>query len=279
MRLKAAAMVLATVFFLQAKSQLYVEAGLGYALPIAAQGYKTETSRNYPQFGTPTYNTSLKSGISYGKGVQFDAIMGYMFNENLVAELGINYLAGSKTETDKTTSTGASSTQVATTSAKMLRLLPTLRLTAGKGKVKPYMKAGVAIGVSPKIKLEVDQVGSGTTSNQQLEMTGGVSIGFVGGAGVIFRPNNRWSFYSEIKVISLSWSPKKAVITKAVVNGQDQLRNSTVSQREAVFVNTVSSTSSANSNAPTENLKSQLPFSSVGLSIGVHIALKGKARK
>lgn len=284
MKMKTAAIVLATLFFSQANSQLYVEVGGGYGLAAAANGYTMQNSSTSFQTGS-TSTMAAKSGISYGKGAQAFVVIGTMFNANVGAELGVSYLAGAKFKSTSTdTSDVGIDKRISTSSGTMLRLTPALRLTAGKGNVKPYLKAGVVIGVSPKLKNQLDfPLGSGGAGNAEAETTGGISIGFSGGAGATFRLSNKLSFFSEVSIITQSWSPKKGVVTKYVSNGVDQLPTLTVSDKETEFVSSLTSTYSPgiypyDTTTPSKTLKTLLPFSSVGLNVGLHIGFGRKGK-
>ena len=77
---------------------LYINAGAGYGFPAAPY----QMAENYSSNSNTTGNTSdyeiVKGSGSFGKGLQAGAIIGYMFNPNVGAELGISYLFGGKIE-------------------------------------------------------------------------------------------------------------------------------------------------------------------------------------
>jgi outer membrane protein W len=276
--------IMSTLFATQANAQgLYVSAGGGYGFSMAPNSSfsANDYTRNPSGIGTvETYKISNSTG-SFGRGVQFGATVGYMFSENIGAELNIGYLVGSKiTTTDKELkNNGDTYSSTATASGNMLRLTPALRFSVGKDKLKPYMRVGLVIGVGNKIATTFSSTdfnaSNGKTNIDQSEMalTGGVSMGFAAGIGVNYMFSDKVGIFAELGIISQAWAPSKSVLTKSTSNGADNLPFMTTSQKETDYVSSYTTTSGTFSpGTPSVALKQYTPFSSVGINVGVHLA-------
>ncbi len=279
MNTKIIAMVMATFFFSQTDAQFYFNVGAGYGLTTAPGGYLINgTSSN----GTVYTNTNtIKSGLSFGKGTQILFAAGTMINTNIGVELGINYLAGAKyTNTYIATGGTVAYNETYTRVGSMLRLCPTLVLTTGKSKVKPYMKTGLIVGINPKIK-EIDEQLTNNNYFSKYETQGSVSLGFTNSLGLHVGLSRSLSFFSEFNIITQAWSPKKRITTVATQNGVDQLPTLQNYYKEVDFVSSVSNNGTTDYNTPRQSIKISYAFSSIGLNVGLHLSMgsKGSAKK
>ncbi len=269
MKFTFSAIVLTLLLSATANAQTYFNLGFGYGIGVAPGSYTFESTANS---NGNSYTETTKSAISYGKGVQIVGAVGSMINQHVGVELGVSYLIGAKF---KEAHTFNSSTSISQNSAKLIRLAPTVKLTTGND-VKPYMKMGVSIGINPKIEQNVESTNS--TSNDKSSQTiltrGGIAIGFTGAVGVTAILNKYLSFFSELNIITQSWSPKKSTYTKYIENGIDQL-GSFSGNIETDYVSSVSSSDPTTPSSPSKALKIFEPLSSVGLNVGLHIELGG----
>lgn len=236
---------------------LYLNVGLGYNLAAGKQ-----------LIGTNTTSSSIEGVYgSYGKGISPDLGVGFMFSEHVGAELGFSYLLGGKYET---TDNDGSTTSTTEAKAKMLRIIPAIRVTTGET-VKPYARFGIVIGMMPKA--DVEETGSTTVSGfgstsftNTDKYTGGSSIGFLGAAGVDFKLSDMLAIYAELNSITQSWAPNKRESTM-------------VSSAGGVSVSE-SSTTNFEDNVPDNStgigLKYFEPFSSFGIHAGVKLMFGGK---
>lgn len=253
--------------------KLYVTIGGGYGLSTAPNS--AYSSVNSTRNLTGSTNEISNSTGSFGRGMQFSGTFGYMFTENIGAELNIGYLLGSKiTSTNK--SDGYLSYE-SSSSGNMLRLTPTIRISVGKQKIKPYMRFGLVIGMLSKIKYSsvanFTYSTTGQLSNEETEgySSGGVSLGFSAGFGANYKLTDHVSIFAEIGLISQAWAPKKSVTTKYMSNGIDRLATMNINEKETEYVSSYDNSSSSIS-TPTKRLKTYTPFSSIGINIGIHLA-------
>ena len=116
-----------------------------------------------------TYNVSLSGtevveqstenlvSLNLGKGLNFGASFGYMFNDYLGAELGLNYLIGGKTSyTEQYTNALDPANPEVTSfdgeiSATQFRFNPMIVVSTDFMDFVPYAKFGVMIGIGTKI--------------------------------------------------------------------------------------------------------------------------------
>jgi opacity protein-like surface antigen len=259
--------------------KFYLGVNGGYGFKFGSQttyvGSSTYDNINYESSEkTEAVNYSLGSGINFG------ANLGYMFNKNIGVDLGINYLVGTNTSLEYTsTYIGNLYTDVRTAnlsiSANMLRLIPTMVISASLEGLNPYAKFGAVVGMLGTIKSEeeTNETDQGVTTVTVVESKekGGVSIGFTGAIGAEYGLSDKISLFGEINLIGMSYAPTKGEYTKYTIDGVDQLANMSTSEKEWVNEKEVSydSNDQPDDSKPSEELKINNPMSSVGLSIGV----------
>jgi len=243
----------------------YFNINAGYGLMMS--------SGNLPYFYSETRsgnsNTLKQVNLSLGKGVNFGGAFGYMFNKNIGAELGVSYLLGGKSKSQFIYQGGKTDY---TLSAKMLRINPSIVVESGLNGINPYAKIGLIIGTGSVTHETMDN-GGGDILRVLVKMNGGIAIGGNAGFGVLFDISKRISFISEINMTNLSYAPTKGKVTKATYNGMDVLSDMTTSEKEIEFVDsyTESNTPPPDSQ-PSKDLKSKLPFGSIGINLGMRFS-------
>ncbi len=240
----------------------YVTVNLGYGFRAGAG-----STYNYTSSGSNT--TREHVALSFGQGLAFGAAFGHMFTNNVGAELGLSYLLGGKTES---TDTYASGSDVTTLSAKMLRINPSVVISAGAESINPYAKFGLIIGKG-SIKTEYNEIDRGDVFFTKIKYNGGIAFGFSSAIGLMFSLSEKLALITEVNMINLSYAPTKGEVTEATYNGTDQLSSMTTNDKEIKFVDSHSSSFSSSSSQPDESVKSKYPFGSVGINVGIKISL------
>jgi hypothetical protein len=258
----------------------YVGLGGGYGFPAAKQSLMSDQKSSYN-------NTSGGSGeitarpISMGSGINAGLFFGYMLNTNVGFELGISYLLGNKNKFIQEYSETYNNSFYQTESynyqlqGSMIRLVPTMRFEMGDKKIRPYMKTGMIIGLGANFTDEATYNYTSTYGNTKderiIEYSGGLSLGFHGGVGINYQTSSRLMLFAECAVNYQNWAPLKSELTKYTEDGVDLLPLMDKNEKEVEYVNsyTYNSSSSPDPNAPDIALKFYMPFSSVGLSIGI----------
>lgn len=249
--------------------EAYLNVNAAYGFQMGAQTISANTS---------TYNSSTTLEpvhSSFGKGVNAGVAFGYMFNKNIGTEFDVSYLIGAKSSvvySDKS-STNLFTRDI-TYSARMLRLIPSIVVSSGFEKVNPYAKVGLVIGYG-LILFDINENDNGDLSTQKSRFYGGLAVGLSSGFGLIYKIDKKTSFFTELNVVSLSYSPTKGEVTEASINGVDQLPTMTTRQKEIRFVEkyTTNSGNTPSDSEPTKSLKIKQPFGSIGLNIGLKINL------
>ena len=173
-------------------------------------------------------------------------------------------------------------------SARMIQASPMIVVKAQAKTFTPYAKAGAVVGLFPRVtyteKGFIDEgligidfppeteplpipgeviVPKHTEFETIQEADGKVSLGITGIVGIEYSLSRTMHVFSEFRVVSLTYSPRKAEITKYYENGNDQLSKLSEKQKVTLFKD-----DSKISEAATEVKPIKLPFSSAGINIG-----------
>lgn len=242
----------------------YVNVNAGYNFQMGS----SEVVGLYNYSENSNRETEEQIHTSLGKGLNFGAAFGYMFTENIGAELGASYLLGSKTKASDTYSNG--STTDYEISANMLRINPSIVIAAGGEKLKPYAKVGVVFGFG-SVKYNMTDKDAGDTEIMTMKLNGGVAIGLTSSLGATFDLSDKLALFGELNMINLSYAPTKGEMTEYTYNGADELSSLTTSEKEIEFVDSVTYdyNNPSSSSEPNKVLKERLPFGSLGLNVGV----------
>lgn len=263
---------------------------------VFSQGFFTEISGGYSYMLAPQHMGTNSSFIatdteikeehklikgSYGQGLNFGLKLGYMINSNFGVDLNTSYLTSSKFEySDYEKHDNAWAGYYETTTnryeqAKMLRFNPSIIMSMGNEKIAPFTKIGVVFGIG-SVEQNVEQLYSnGNSTKYSVLVNGGVSIGASAEIGLKMKITQKLSFVGSLNLLAMNYAPKKGEYTTYTENGEDVLGSWQTSDREVNFVDeySVSSSDPNNSNEPSKELKMYLPFSSIGLNVGIRFSL------
>jgi outer membrane protein W len=260
-------LMLTTQMNAQTKEGLFFSLNTGYVFGTSTMsGLRNSTQLS----STNTTREGVK--LSFGKGFNIGGSVGYMFNKNLGAELGINYLIGGKTTTTSTFIGGGNTTS--DWSAKMLQFKPTLIIAAGMEKINPYAKFGILIG-SGSIQNDDSSTGPSFINTTKETYDGGTAFGFHGGIGVNYTINAKISLFGELNMINMSYAPTKSKLTEDVTNGVNNLVGSAADVRntETEYVDSYNTGDVIPSTSPSKSLKNNFAFGSFGFNFGVKYSL------
>jgi len=241
----------------------YVNINTGYGFGMSSQNLYYFDFYNYTSGDNSS--TYEQVNVSLGKGLNLGGDFGYMFNENIGAELGISYLLGSKSKAKEIYSDGSTDY---TLSSKMLRINPSLVIASGIERFNPYAKFGLIMG-SGSVMYEYFDNDEGDIEVIKMKLSGGIALGLSSGIGAIYNLSDKMSFYGELNMVNLSYAPTKGIVTEATSNGADELPDMTTNEREIEFVD--SYTNNSHDSQPRKELKQKLPFGSFGVNIGLRI--------
>ncbi len=245
----------------------YVNVGAGYGMSLASTSFGENAT--YPA-SSPSTHEGVKGSL--GKGLNLGAGFGFMFNENVGAELGLNYLMGGKIESTTTDNRLTPATVYKVSQkATMLRIIPSVVVSVGDGGAKPYAKVGLVLGMAGKITDDYNRTQGSNVTVETEEYTGGMAMGFASAFGVKIG-TGKMSFFAELGIIAQSWAPTKSVRTKYTIDGVDQLIGKPTSYMETNYVDSYTEPTTINTGSPKEKIKTYNPMSSVGVNVGLNIS-------
>lgn len=286
--------LLATLVAVSANAQgFYLRLGPGYTGKGAGIGlFGSESSYDRATNGSTKLISSKPLSFSLGRGFNFNVTPGYMFNEFIGAELDINLLFGSKTLTDKSTTTGSGYSRTNVSESRLQGgafLSPSIIITTGgEGKLKPYARFGVVVNLAGKVvsdenyELKNGSNTETTVSTQETKLSAG--LGLVGGLGINYAMSDKISLYAEVTANSISAYNKSSEYT-----AYEEKENGTVTgklsdwktyNKQTNYVKELTSASNGQEKTDldkaADDLRSKLNLSSFGLRIGVKIAFGSK---
>ena len=111
----------------------FVNLNIGYAGKLSSSNLEYFQFYNYTTDNNSSTYEQVK--VSLGKGFNIGGTFGYMFNENIGADLGLTFLMGGKS---KAKDEYVGGTTDYTLSAKMVRINPSLIIASGLKGINPY---------------------------------------------------------------------------------------------------------------------------------------------
>jgi outer membrane protein W len=252
----------------QMKKGAYVGVYVGYNATAGAANMEGVVNSS----NTITGNEYENIKFSFGKGVNAGLSFGYMFNENIGAEFGVQYLIGDKTKYSRTDNSGFFGvTTSGDKSAKMIQIKPTIVLATTIKNITPYAKFGIVIGSGKITSNENTPIGSFLEYAETRELKGGMALGFTAAMGLNFPLSKNLSISGELNMINMQYSPKKGTLVKYTENGVDKLSTLSVSQKEIEFVKKEINNfrTPTVTTSPRKEAAIAMPFGSIGINVGV----------
>ena len=225
-------------------SQVYVKLGGGYNLDFNSINLGTNASAS----GSGNFSYEAVTG-SFGKGPNITGAFGYNFSSYLAGELGLIYKLSTEFEAKYQFETQS---ETATSTGSFFGFSPTLVINAPLDNVKPFMKIGILIAL-PATEFEfTDNNGDAVKGTYG----GGVDFGLTGGAGILVPLSTKINFIAEFDFVSFTWKPDEVEVTD------------TDGTTETIKFEDEWSSNDENTSGPVF-----LPFSNVGLNVGIQIGL------
>jgi hypothetical protein len=189
-----------------------------------------------------------------------------MFTKNIGAEFNIGYLAGKKSTQHLGPYPPTGTRKINATS---LYINPSLVLRAGEGKIIPYGKVGVFLGLVNQVKdfyhmnpYNTIYIATPAITDNRYTYKGGISTGFTSAFGADIMLSDRFAVYGELALRLASYSPKH------------------YKQETITTTSTSSSSGTYEKHIPIDYSSGQLapiyPLSAIGFNVGVHYYLSKK---
>lgn len=265
--------------------KLYVRGALGFA--IANAGQTLDDSRS-PYSGTMTYvstnngtSTALSSfrikPVSFNTGIQGSVALGYMFTNNVGAELGADIGIAHIVYEGEITSPQASNPAYTVTQfysqyvKNPVVLTPALYLQSGGKKINIYTRAGLVVPLKSKLTAEVGEITTATGTNVSRSINIGYDVstsfklGLAGAVGVKYAVNPRLQLSMEISTTSLSLFLDELTITSYSIDGANVFSQIPEQSRKISY-----SRSGSTNTPPTYSI----PFGNAALRAGVFYTLR-----
>jgi len=258
---------------------IYIRAGAGYGLPVAT----TLIGENYLHtvvYGGNTVTDDYSSEVvsaSYGAGANFNFAVGFKFNENLILDFNVQYLAGRKFETSSiyTVEDIGFSGRAEETNSSTLFINPSIIFSAGFGRRAPYGRFGI-IAASPIITednyfyYDIDGINETDIS---WKYGGGLAIGFQTAIGMNWKINDRLDIYTETSFVSMTYYAKEANMTEYLSNGMDIMDQLSVWDKQIVYKKKIDPARQYDPDKPQIRLVEATPFSYISAQAGIRFTV------
>jgi opacity protein-like surface antigen len=262
---------------------LYVKLNVGYGMPASSQNIEGFNNYTSSYSGGDYWDETVERvNFSLGQGINIGGNIGYMFNSNFGLDLGLSYLMGGKTEASGSELYDSwyyyTSETKRSVSSTMFRFSPSFILVADMLKINPYARFGVVVGKG-KINIEMtedyyeDYDGIYEyTEKRKLELSEGMSVGLSAGIGALYNVAGNISVFGELSMISMTYAPEKGKLVEFTRNGEDYLMELSRYEKEIIFLDKIDGyDSEPQGDEPQKQLKTNMPFGSFGLNLGIRI--------
>jgi len=221
-------------------SQYYVKLGGGYNLSFNSIYWGANSS------GTENRTYEAVNG-SLGEGINFTGAFGYDFSSNIGLELDLIYKLSQEFEEKDTYEQG---TNTSTIKGSFFGFAPSFVINAPLESVKPFIKFGLLVALPAAEYEYVDSDGD----TEKGTFGGGVDFGLTGGAGILVPISTKINFIAEVNFVSFTWKPTEIEVTEydgtiQTIKLEDEWTSNDENTSGPVFI----------------------PFSNVGLNVGIQI--------
>jgi hypothetical protein len=238
---------------------LFLQADLGFAFGTHSEIFY----RNTTVTGNETSSTTTEAiKARLGTGLPFEIAAGYMFNDNLGVQLGIDYFQGLNTKIINSVD-GIEVKEFV--SAVHLSIVPSVKAQFKAGDMTPYVVLGIDVGVVNDFKTREEDA----TLKRNTRDYGGISLGVKSALGVEYPLSKVLSVFAQIEATQFSFSPMHGKVTKYEVNGQDEMGNLTTKESKWDYVKSVNSSDPKPDDQPNQVLRQTHSVDNVGLEIGI----------
>jgi hypothetical protein len=247
----------------------YVKLGAGYQFGIARQAMQYH---DYEFSGSYLIESDTRHSLQ--TGIMPLASFGYMFNENIGFEVGVNYLIGKSSEIHQEfEDQNGSQNHLMKMSSNSLMVTPSLRFAVPLSKnVSIYSRSGLVIPVLSRVKKNQQSAYAGIGESHDIEINSVLknhfTFGFSGALGFAFRTSKKTTFNVELAGQMLSLWASKEEIKSFKVDKTERKPSDYGYSTGTIYVTDIS-VDGKSGNA----LTYQSPFHSLGINIGMAFEL------
>jgi len=262
--------------FLSFAQKFYVGVDGAWMLPVVPEAI----TENYNSQSGPTTNTSTNEAVkgSFTSGFSTGGFLGYVLNENISFEAGMNYLfANQYSGSQNYVSTNSSDNYSNKLKLNLINFYPAIKFSVPNETITPYIRTGILYGIT-SLSNDETQTHLGSSQPQTIEQTymlTGNSWGLFTSIGIEKNLNARFKFFAEWTFRFQSFSPKKETLTRHLTNGADDLSSMPLSQTETDFVDSYTNSGTSDPTKPQQALGFARTFNSMGLQAGIIYVIGG----
>ena len=158
------------------KDRFYAKVGGGFGIGLCYY----DPCDDYDEDYYPTYDELKSLNFVPGRGFNVDVGAGYMFTNNIGAELDVKDFFGLhiKEYYNNFYSEGTGQASTEYYSGMLLQVIPSVVLDLGFDKIDPYARFGLIIGAYPQITYKKTETSGNDTYNYEGKYIGNVPLGF-----------------------------------------------------------------------------------------------------
>lgn len=216
----------------------------------------------------------LNKNGSPADGFRFGGAVGYGLNEYVTLGLGVRYEMSSEVEGSSNSSyTGYTTKSTRSQEITQVAIVPDVVFALPGEVYRPYMRCGWHIGF-PTLNYKYEYVSTSTTGvdrSYELESTGGLAQGFLGGIGIEYRVTPTLGILAEISSESWTWGPTESKYTKYVSDGVDQLGSMNTSEKEIEYVDSYTDVADQDTTKASKELRRRISATALSLNIGLRL--------
>ncbi|MBK0403604.1 outer membrane beta-barrel protein [Adhaeribacter sp. BT258] len=278
----AAAFGLMICLSVEAPAQsFYAKLGGGYNFGLnSGIIFKSTENTHYSDVANPANSQKYERvNLKLGQGGIFGGSLGYMFNNNVGFELGINYLAGEKTTyksevnytSDNPSVLPYSYSLTNTYQSQIVLVQPSLVIATDLPKLNPYTRIGLVIANGIIKHTQSFSNSKGESEENKFKYSGGAHLGLQAAIGLNFKLNDKISIFTEGTFNNINFAPEKGMLTKSTRNGVNQLPTLNTSQKEIKYEDdpTFNFPTQQSPSEPRTEFRQRFPISSIGLQTGI----------
>ena len=246
----------------------------GYHFSSSSQYFISDVNSSYNNFSSRRIDASLGRGLAVSTGINYSLKSWMGISMDIAYKKTLPSVSG-KTEFNSVTDYSYSEktrwrSELAVASPSFILKIP------GK-KINPYSEFGLVVPLYSKVRLQANYSATsfGIPTNKgertlifRLKNT----IGYAASMGIAPELNKKISLLADIQLVSHSIQAKKSTLTSDISNGVERVDTYNVSAKETIYVKKLGN-QSYNSNEPAKQIGFTLPYSSIGLNVGLSIKL------
>jgi hypothetical protein len=268
------------ISYLSAQSKFYIQANTGYSMSLFSQPIGLKTTFNMNSSDDSRTESFSVVNSSLGSGFNGGLFAGYIINDFMAVELGVNYINSVSKQYSEDVSyldNKLMSKETYSIRANIINISPGIRLFKSVNSGELFIRLAPLFGIVKVNEENKDEVLSLSPTTPKWETTetsreyhGGLAYGMFFSAGYKKSFGEHVGVSMELFSNFQTYNPTKGTMKKYTENGVDRMSNLSVSDKEIEFVDEHKETSNSNTSEPNKLPRTNsLLLSGIGLQVGV----------